>query len=321
MRATIVIAARNAAATIAPTLRSLPMLADVELLVVANGCTDDTVGVVRHVRPDARVVETQVSGCGHGKNLGAEEARGQIVVWRDADDIQLPGGIEAQISMLEGRPEASFCGGGLIVNEGGVDVRAWSVPGDSASAQAECFFSCPYAGATLAIRRSARRAFRLDSQPIGDDWTAIWRALGQGLVAVSPADPVIRYVRHGAASTTGVRAGVGLGDVSTTLRSQMLMDAGIRLTDPQMFVLVNVAPAAYYDLWNVPFVCEHVDVIDRAREVFARMRQMNELVSDAALVARCERVVRALAEARKRIESGAMTSGVSRGAAANEAIA
>ena len=66
---------------------------DLELLVVANACRDNTVGICRNVaREDGRVrvIETDVPGVSHARNLGIESAAGEYLMFVDGDDYVSP---------------------------------------------------------------------------------------------------------------------------------------------------------------------------------------------------------------------------------------
>jgi glycosyltransferase involved in cell wall biosynthesis len=90
----IIIPAHNEEHYLAETLRSLraqhyPFF---EVIVVANGCTDQTVRVARH-RCD-RVIELPDRGLGKARNTGAAKARGELLIFLDADTQLAPGTLE-----------------------------------------------------------------------------------------------------------------------------------------------------------------------------------------------------------------------------------
>ena len=61
---------------------------DIDVLVVDNGSTDDSAEVIRAYADRVRVVRQPVNiGQGQGYNLGFEAARGDWIVWLDADDL------------------------------------------------------------------------------------------------------------------------------------------------------------------------------------------------------------------------------------------
>lgn len=91
---TIAIPTHNRAAQLARALESLehlrvPAGVDVDLVVVANACTDDTAAVVRAAGArlpfPVQVVEDPVPNESRARNAGARAARGQIVAMVDDD--------------------------------------------------------------------------------------------------------------------------------------------------------------------------------------------------------------------------------------------
>jgi glycosyltransferase involved in cell wall biosynthesis len=62
--------------------------ANVEVIVVDNGSTDDSPAVMARYADRARIVRQPVNiGQGQGYNLGFEAARGEWLLWLDADDL------------------------------------------------------------------------------------------------------------------------------------------------------------------------------------------------------------------------------------------
>ena len=67
----------------------------IEVVVVANGCTDDTAGMVRSfsaAHPDLRVrlIELAEAGVGNARNAGARSARAPLLIFMDADARMTP---------------------------------------------------------------------------------------------------------------------------------------------------------------------------------------------------------------------------------------
>lgn len=80
-------------------------LAGAEVIVIANGCSDDTAGIARgFAAPDGalRVIETPRGGKPHALRLGDRAARHGIRIYLDADVIVAPGLIAALIAALSG---------------------------------------------------------------------------------------------------------------------------------------------------------------------------------------------------------------------------
>lgn len=89
LRATVLMPAHNEASVIACALRPLRDLVEtgtISLIVIANGCSDDTAVVAAALCPMAEVLQTQTAGKTQALNLGIERAHpGLPVLCLDAD--------------------------------------------------------------------------------------------------------------------------------------------------------------------------------------------------------------------------------------------
>lgn len=95
----VVIPARNEAASIPHVLRALP--SDVfEVIVVDGASTDGTVDVVHEVLPRAIVVQQEGRGKGDALRCGFAAATGDIVVMLDADGSMDPAEIPTYVAAL-----------------------------------------------------------------------------------------------------------------------------------------------------------------------------------------------------------------------------
>lgn len=87
--------------------------------MACNGCTDDTAEVAAAI-PDVRVVQTAESGMSFGKNFGASHARGQLLVFVDADTTLPPHALSVILSEIGTRPQVIGTMAGRPDRGGGV---------------------------------------------------------------------------------------------------------------------------------------------------------------------------------------------------------
>ncbi len=101
----VIIPAHNEANVIARTLRAMVEVGtgELEIIVVCNGCTDETAGVARKVSPIVKVIETPVAGKAHALNLGDAAATGFPRIYADADVVISKGEIRKLAGALEQR--------------------------------------------------------------------------------------------------------------------------------------------------------------------------------------------------------------------------
>jgi len=86
----IVVPAHNESSGIARTLSAITLgckREELDVLVVCNGCTDDTADIARRFGPPVRVIETEVANKCHALNLGDRFARAFPRIYIDADIV------------------------------------------------------------------------------------------------------------------------------------------------------------------------------------------------------------------------------------------
>src|SRR5258708_29449590 len=86
----VIIPAHNESSVIARTLEAMTVGADlreIDVIVVCNGCSDDTAAVARRFAPRIRVIETAVASKSNAMNLGDQAAYGFPRIYVDADVV------------------------------------------------------------------------------------------------------------------------------------------------------------------------------------------------------------------------------------------
>ncbi|WP_027577861.1 glycosyltransferase [Bradyrhizobium sp. Ai1a-2] len=100
----IVVPAHNESAVIARTLRPWvegPGSEDISVVVVCNGCTDDTAGVARRFGSPVRVIESEIASKTHALNLGDQNSDSFPRIYIDADILISLDAIRALARRLE----------------------------------------------------------------------------------------------------------------------------------------------------------------------------------------------------------------------------
>lgn len=102
----VIVPAFNAAGTIKDTLRSAlaQTLQDIEVIVVDDGSTDETVRVVARMAerdPRVRLVCQENAGVAAARNTAIASARGTYVAPLDADDVWYPDKLAVQVARME----------------------------------------------------------------------------------------------------------------------------------------------------------------------------------------------------------------------------
>jgi glycosyltransferase involved in cell wall biosynthesis len=116
--ASVIVPARNAAATLGATLAGLAAQetsAEFEVIVVDDGSVDATVAVAEAAPLPVRVVRERGVGPGPARNAGVAVATGEALAFTDADCVPTPGWLAAGLAALAG---ADLVQGGVHADPG-----------------------------------------------------------------------------------------------------------------------------------------------------------------------------------------------------------
>ncbi|WP_327467556.1 SigB/SigF/SigG family RNA polymerase sigma factor [Baekduia sp.] len=113
---TVVIATRDRCPTLLATLRRLCALPDAPaVIVVDNGSTDGSVAVVRHVAPQARVIELRSNLGVAARNAGTQAAATPLVAFCDDDSWWSAGALARAARHFAGHPRLGLLAGRILV--------------------------------------------------------------------------------------------------------------------------------------------------------------------------------------------------------------
>lgn len=108
-KVSLIIPAYNAEKYVLDAIRSIDAqrYSPLEILLVDDGSTDGTVGLVKHAAPHVKVVQQANAGAAAARNTGLKVASGELVTFLDADDGWFPGKLAAQVDYLMRHPEVN----------------------------------------------------------------------------------------------------------------------------------------------------------------------------------------------------------------------
>jgi GT2 family glycosyltransferase len=175
---------------------------DLELVVVDDGSTDSTPAILaEYAKRDARVrVHAEQGGnLAIALNRGFELCRAPLVARLDADDVCVPGRLQAQIEFMTNHPEVVLLGGqALLINEEGDEFAIARYPQEDPDLRAALKTGNPFVHSAVAMSRKAFETVggyreNLDHAEDLDLWL---RLSERGELASLPR-PVVKYRIHG----------------------------------------------------------------------------------------------------------------------------
>lgn len=197
----VIVAARNAAATLPATLASLA--ADraliAEVLLVDDGSTDATAetasGCARRLGLPLQILASAVGDAGAARNIGLERARGAFIFFLDADDEVTAGAIGRLLAALQADPTAGLALGATRRRTAARPDKL-KVPhgyGESPAANAVAYLAnrlWPIAIGSALARRHVALSARFPAGLLYDEDTCYWAAL----IAAARVSPVTAEV-------------------------------------------------------------------------------------------------------------------------------
>lgn len=176
MKVSVVVPVYNKAPFLEACFNSLfaQSYADFELIVVDDASTDDSLQVLRAMHdPRLRIIALERNvGPGLAAQRGMDEARGEYILRADADDVQLPDRIAAQLAQLDAHPELGAVSAHMDLL--GRPGEVYKVPLEHEALRVELLFGVALFQPALALRRSVLLEhgirYRAEWPRFGEDW-------------------------------------------------------------------------------------------------------------------------------------------------------
>ena len=135
IRISVIIPIYNAEAYLAACLDSVlaQNRADIEILLIDDGSTDGSAEICRRYaggHPAFRYFRRQNAGVAVARNFGVGEARGDLIMFVDADDLLAPGAIEALLACMDSETDIACCTCTAFSEKTGLNAQQHFFAGD-----------------------------------------------------------------------------------------------------------------------------------------------------------------------------------------------
>jgi glycosyltransferase involved in cell wall biosynthesis len=203
----VIMPVRDGGAYLAEAVDSIlgQSMGDLELIVIDDHSGDGAIERLPGDEARLRLTKNPGRGIVSALNEGISRAEGTFVARMDADDVSLPGRLEAQLDYFENNPELSLCGACVeIFSDGPVRggnrrYEAWlNSVRDPGEVHKALFIESPIPHPTAMIRRDALRqlgGYRDRGWP--EDYDLFLRADGAGQAMGKPDGILLRWRDHG----------------------------------------------------------------------------------------------------------------------------
>jgi CTP:molybdopterin cytidylyltransferase MocA len=211
-RVTVVLPVYNGAPFVADAIDSVigQHDASVELVVVDDGSTDDTPRLLERLADRAIVIRQPNRGLAAARNAGIARARGEYLLFLDADDLHPPGFAARFLAAAAGAPEADVlhCGWRAIDFAGRpLYARELPLALDADPFHELAVLGSPHIGALLLRRSAGARVGPFDTGlDLQEDWD-YWLRLAAAGASFRAAPDLHLLVRRHPASMAAVAGG------------------------------------------------------------------------------------------------------------------
>lgn len=180
----------------------------VEIIVVDDGSTDNTLQQVGARFPGISTVTLNGAGPGRARNAGAAVAKGDILMFLDSDDLWLDNHVQQLVNVLQRGFQVAYGVAQTRHEAGGADFL---IPENGAGIEGDCFHAllrwCFLVPSAMALKREVfQKIGGFPASAWGEDWIFFLRLAAQFPFGFAGPEPItIRRLHPGSLCFLGDR--------------------------------------------------------------------------------------------------------------------
>ena len=207
-RVSVLVAAHDAGRFLRPALESAlrQTMSDLELVVVDDGSSDGTAAILAAIDDPRLVVLRNAERLGLAASLdrGLNAAQGRYVARLDADDVAVPGRLDAQLRRLE-RDGLGIVGSAILeIDADGRPGALHRMPSEPRPVRWAALFSSPFYHPSVLVDRELldRHGLRYDPAFEESEDYDLWARLLRVADGANVPEPLVLYRVHAAQATS-----------------------------------------------------------------------------------------------------------------------
>ena len=164
----------------------------IEIIVVDDGSTDNTVSEITSLFPQIRTVKLDGVGPGQARNAGVAVSRGEIVMFLDSDDLWLDGHVQQLVNVLNRGFHIAY---GVAQTQHEVGGADFLVPKNGTGIEGDCLHAllhwCFLVPSAMALKRDIFQLIGgFDKLFFGEDWIFFLKLAAQFPFGFAGPEPI-----------------------------------------------------------------------------------------------------------------------------------
>ena len=164
----------------------------VEIILVDDGSTDNTLDEVASQFPETRIVTSHDVGPGQARNAGVAASKGGILMFLDSDDIWLGNHVQQLVNVLNRGFQVAY---GVAHTKDVIGGADFLIPENGAGLEGDCFHAllnwCFLVPSAMAIQRDTFMEIGgFDTLSFGEDWIFFLKLAAQFPFGFTGPEPI-----------------------------------------------------------------------------------------------------------------------------------